>query len=115
VNIDSVELTLRSRSSRSLTAEVRLRAKKLFMSASLRITGQLDLDDQLNARISGLDCNGDGAIASVACGVLKPHLQKLEGREFSLMSLPLGEVRLRDVRIAVAEKLSVSAEFGSAA
>lgn len=114
VNIDHVELTLRSRGSRSLTAEVRLRAKKLFLSATIRITGQLDLDEQLNARISGLDCAGEGAIASVACGVLKPHLQKLDGREFPLMSLPLGEVRLRDVRISVDEKLSVTAEFGSA-
>ena len=113
VNIDSVELSLRSRSPRSLAAEVRLRAKKLFISASLSVTGQLDLDEQLNARISGLDCAGDGAIASVACGVLKPHLQKLDGREFSLMSLPLGEVRLRDVHIAVNEKLTVTADFGS--
>jgi hypothetical protein len=114
VNIDRVELSLTSRSPRSLGAEVRLRAKKLFVSASLRITGQLDLDEQLNAKISGLACVGDGAIASMACGVLKPHLQKLDGREFPLMSLPLGEVRLRDVRIAVDEKLSVTAEFGSA-
>ena len=113
VNIDSAELSLRSRSPRSLAAEVRLRAKKLFVSANLRITGQLDLDEHLTAKISGLDCVGEGAIASVACGILKPHLQKLEGREFPLMSLPLGEVRLRDVRIAVDEKLSVTAEFGS--
>jgi hypothetical protein len=113
VNIDSVHLLLRSRSPRSLAAEVRLRAKKLFVSASLRITGQVELDEELNATISGLDCTGEGPIASVACGVLKPHLQKLDGREFSLMSLPLGEVRLRDVRIAVADKLVVTAEFGS--
>jgi hypothetical protein len=113
VNIDSVQLTLRARDARSLAAEVRLRAKKLFVSASIRITGQLDLDGQLNAKISGLDCSGEGAIASVACGVLKPHLQKLDGREFSLMSLPLGEVRLRDVRIAVEDRLSVTAEFGT--
>lgn len=115
VTIDSVQLILRSKSSRSLAAEVRLRAKKLFLSASIRITGQLDLDEELNARISGLDCAGDGAIAIVACGVLKPHLQKIDGREFPLMSLPLGEVRLRDVRLAVADKLSVTADFGSAA
>jgi len=113
VNIDSVQLSLRSRSPRSLAAEIRLRAKKFFVSALLRITGQLDLDEQLNARISGLDCTGEGAIAGVACGVLKPHLQNLDGREFSLMSLPLGEVRLRDVRIAVGDKLSVTAEFGA--
>ncbi|HZE12838.1 MAG TPA: hypothetical protein VE086_03695 [Chthoniobacterales bacterium] len=114
VNIEGVELSLRSRSPRSLAADVRLRAKKMFFTASLGVTGQLDLDEQLNARISGLDCTGEGAIASVACGVLKPHLQKLDGREFPLMSLPLGEVRLHDVRIALDDKLSVTAEFGSA-
>jgi hypothetical protein len=113
VSVDRVELSLRSQSPRSLTAEVRLRAKKLFLSASLRIVGQLDLDEELNARLSGLDCVGDGPIAAVACGVLKPHLEKLNGREFPLMSLPLGQVRLRDVRLAVGEKLSVTAEFGS--
>lgn len=115
VNIDSVRLSLRSQSPRSLAAEVGLRAKKLFLSTSLRITGQLDLDEELNARVSGLDCIGDGAMAAVACGVLKPHLQKLNGRVFPLMSLPLGEARLRDVRLTVGEKLSVTAEFGSAA
>lgn len=114
VNIDSVRLSLRSQSPRSLSADVALRAKKLFLSASLRITGQLDLDEELNARVSGLDCVGDGAMAAVACGVLKPHLQKLNGRVFPLMSLPLGEARLRDVRLAVGEKLAVTAEFGRA-
>lgn len=113
VNIDSVQLSLRSQSPRSLAAEIRLRAKKLFVSAALRITGQLDLDEKLTATISGLDCIGEGAIASVACGVLKPHLQKIDGREFPLMSLPLGEVRLRDVRISVGDKLSITAEFGT--
>jgi hypothetical protein len=52
-------------------------------------------------------------MGGIACGILKPHLEKINGRKFSLMSLPLGEVRLRDVRIAAGHKLSVSAEFGS--
>jgi hypothetical protein len=113
VAIDSVQLSLRSNSPRSLAAEVRLRAKKLFLSTSLRITGQVDLDEELNARVSGLACTGEGAIASVACGVLKPHLEKIDGRQFSLMSLPLGQVRLRDVRIAAGARLSIAAEFGA--
>ena len=114
VTIENVQLTAREKSAHSLEAEVRLQARKLFMSASIRVTGQLDLDDELNAKISGLKCKGDGAIAAVACGVLTPHLEKLNGREFALMSLPLGEVRLRDVRLAVTDKLCVTAEFGSA-
>lgn len=112
VAIQSVHLSLRSQSARSLAAEVRMRARKMFVTTSLRITGQVNFDQELNARISGLDCVGDGAIASAACGILKPHLQKVEGRELPLMSLPLGEVRLRDVRLTVGEKLSVTAEFG---
>lgn len=114
VTIENVQLTARATSPRSLEVEVRLRARKLFLSASIQVTGQLDLDSELNAKISGLKCKGDGAIAAIACGVLDPHLQKLEGREFPLMSLPLGEVRLRDVRLAVSDRLSVTAEFGSA-
>ena len=86
----------------------------MFLSTSLRITGQVDLDEELNARISGLDCTGEGAMGGIACGVLKPHLEKIDGRQFSLMSLPLGEVRLRDVQIAAGDKLSITAEFGSA-
>ncbi|MEY2498385.1 MAG: hypothetical protein QOD12_1941 [Verrucomicrobiota bacterium] len=113
VTIDKVQLKLRSKTSRSLAAEVRLEARKLFLTASVRITGQLDLDEDLNVRISALDCTGDGAIAALACGVLKPHLQKLDGREFPLMSLPLGEIRLRDVQVILGDKLSVTAEFGS--
>ena len=115
VTIDSVQLKLRSKTSRSLAAEVRLSARKLFLTASIRITGQLDLDEELEARISGLECSGDGAIAALACGVLKPHLQKLDGREFPLMSLPLGEIRLRDVQVTVGDKLSVTAQFGKVA
>jgi hypothetical protein len=114
VGIDNVQLSLRSNSPRSLAAEVRLRAKKLFLSTSLRITGQVDLDEELNAKISGLDCTGEGAMGGIACGILKPHLEKINGRKFSLMSLPLGDVRLRDVRIAAGTKLSITAEFGSA-
>jgi hypothetical protein len=113
VTIDRVQLILTRKDSHSVAAEVQLRARKLFLSASIRLSGQLDLDEKLNARISGLTCTGDGAIASLACGVLAPHLQKLERREFALMSLPLGEVRLRDLRLSVGETLTVAAEFGS--
>lgn len=115
VTIDDVRLELQTRGPRSVAAKVQLRAKKLFLSASIRIAAELDLDEDLNAKISGLRCDGDGAIASMACGVLAPHLQKLDGREFPLMALPLGEIRLRDVRLAIADEIAVTAEFGASA
>ena len=113
VGIDQVQLTVRPRGTRSLDAEVQLRGKKLFFTTIIRIAAKLDLDEELNATVSGLACSGDGAIGSMACGFLEPHLQKINGRSFALMALPLGEVRLRDVRIAASDKISVTAEFGA--
>ncbi|MDQ6808217.1 MAG: hypothetical protein M3Z64_02145 [Verrucomicrobiota bacterium] len=115
VTIDGVRLNLQADGPRAVAAEVQLRAKKLFLSASIRITAHLALDENLNAKLSGLRCEGDGAIASVACGVLAPHLQKLDGREFALMALPLGEIRLRDMRLVVGDEIAVTAEFGAVA
>ena len=113
VTIDQVQLSVRPRGARGVDGEVRLRAKKLFFSTVIRIAAKLDLDEELNAKVSGLACNGEGAIGSLACGVLEPHLQKLNQRSFPLMALPFGEVRLRDVRLAAADMISVTAEFGA--
>jgi hypothetical protein len=112
VAIDQVQLSLNVRGERSVDAEVRLRARKLFFSTVVRIGAKLDLDEQLNARLSGLACTGEGAIGALACGGLQPHLQKLDGRSISLMALPLGEVRLRDVRLSAGDKITVRAQFG---
>ena len=114
VTIDDVKLHLQQRGPRSIAAEVQLRARKLFVGASIRITAQLDLDSALTAKISGLRCSGDGPIGSFACGVLSPHLQRLDGREFPLMALPLGDIRLRDVHLAVGDQVAVTAEFAAA-
>jgi hypothetical protein len=114
VTIDGVQLTLRPESAHSLAVEVRLRARKLFLAASLRVTGQIDLNDQLNLKISGLNCTGDGSIAAMACGILKPYLEKFDGREFPLMPLPLKGISLRDVRLSVDDDVSITAEFASA-
>jgi hypothetical protein len=114
VTIDEVQLDLRPANPHSLAAQIRLRIRKLFLNASLSVTGQLDLDDHLNLKISDLNCTGDGAMASLACRILTPYLRKIEDQEIPLMLLPLGEIRLRDVRLAVDENVVITAEFGSA-
>ena len=114
LTIDNLQLKLRQESPRSVSAEVDFRVRKLFLTASIRVTGQLDLDDDLNLKISGLACSGDGGMATLVCGILKPYLQKIDGREFPLISLPLGNIHLRDVRLAVGETLTLTAEFGAA-
>ncbi len=113
VTIEEVKLHARSRDERSVDAEVQVLARKLFFRTTVRIRARLELDDDLNARLSEVSCEGEGAIGSVACGVLEPHVRKLDGRVFPLMALPLGEIKLREVRLAAGDQLRVSAEFGA--
>ena len=113
VNIEDVRLELRQAGARAVEAEVSLRARKMFFATTVRLNGRLEIDEQLNARLSNLNCAGEGAIGSVACGFLRPHLDKLDGRTIPLMTLSLGAVRLRDVQVSVGNRLTVQAEFGA--
>ncbi len=115
VMVESVQLELEARTERLLDMVVKVRAKKSFLTASVKIKGRLEIDDQLVARLSGLRCDGDGALGNLACSALGPQLQRFDGREFSLLALPLGEVKLRDVAISAGAELRVTGRFGSAA
>ena len=115
VTVEDVRVELHSRSERALDVVVHVRAKKLFLNAAARISGGVAIDERLNARLSGWECAGDGTLGTLACGFITPHLARLNGREFSLMALPLGEVKLREVRITAGRELRVTAQFGRAA
>jgi hypothetical protein len=112
VTVEDVRIELRARTERTLEVLVQVRAKKLFLSATVRISGRAEIDAQLKARLSGLECAGDGTLGTLACGFIAPHLQRLDNREFPLMALPFGEVKMRNLRIAVGTELRVSASFG---
>ena len=109
-----MQLNLTSRGSRSLGVEIRVQARKLFIRAFVRVAGVLKIDEQLVARFANLTCNGDGAIATLACGVLTPHLQALQNRSFPLLTFAPGEVQIHDVNVGVADGIEVTAEFGAA-
>lgn len=113
VTVDNVRMELQSRGERALDFAVHVRAKKLFLTAVVRISGSAQIDEQLKARLTDLKCAGDGTLGSLACGFLAPYLQRFDGKEYPLMALPLGEVRLREVRVAAGRDLQVSAQFDS--
>src|SRR5581483_10048228 len=100
---------------RSLSADIHVCARKLFLRTELDVSGQLEIDEAFRAQISNLKCRATGAIGSVACGVLQPYLDKMEGRGVSLMSLPFTEMKLKDVRVTVADTVEVTADFAGAA
>ncbi len=115
VTVEDVRIKLRTRSERALDVEVQVRAKKMFLGATVRVTGGLEIDDQLNARLRDLKCTGEGALGALASGFIAPYLQRFDNRAFALTALPLGEIQLRDVRLAAGTELRVTAQFGAAA
>ncbi|MEY2546354.1 MAG: hypothetical protein QOG48_1471 [Verrucomicrobiota bacterium] len=115
ITIEQTRVTFRARGPRSLSADVSFAARKFLFRAKIDISGQMQIDEGFRAKLLNLKCRGDGTLGSLACGILEPHLRKLEGRSFSLMSLPLGDIRLSDVRIAVADSVEITADFSGVA
>jgi hypothetical protein len=114
IAIEQVRLRMRACGARSIAADIGIRARKFLLRAQIDISVQLDIDDDFVAKISQLKCKSDGAIGSLACGALEPHLRQLEGRTLSLKSLPPGEIQLRDIRIAVVDNVELIVDFGTA-
>jgi hypothetical protein len=112
LEIKKTKLELTARGPRALSFRCEVTAKMFVMSADLSLSGNLDVDDQLNARLSGLTLGGDAMITKLAAGFVRPHLDKFEGRVFPLLALSLGDLKLHDVEIGTNDGLTVRAKFG---
>jgi hypothetical protein len=113
IDLEQVRLAMRARGRRSLAADVQVWAKKFFARAKIDIYAQLDITNDFVVTISQLKCKGDGKLGSFACRTLQPAFQRVLEKSFSLRSIPLGEVQLRDVHVAVADTIDLTVDFGS--
>ena len=111
--IKSVALRFTSRGPRAVSINAEVTAKMFIATTKLGLSGDADLDDKLNARLSNLRFQGDGMMANLAGGFIRPKLASFEGRTFPLMNFALGEITLRDVQLEAGETLRLSAQFGS--
>jgi uncharacterized protein YigA (DUF484 family) len=113
IALEELRLATRARGPRSLAVDVRVQARKFLLRAKIDICGQIDIDENLVMKVF-LKCKSDGAIGSFACSALDPIFGRLNNKSFSFASLPLGEIQFRDVRLAVADTVELTADFGSA-
>ena len=113
IRIDDLELQLERQGPRSVAAEVRVTAKKMMMTGVIRITGRLDIDDELNATITNLDCSGEGIVGSAAAGIVKKKIAPYNETIIPLIAFSLGDVALRDLKLDVKKDLHVTAAFGT--
>jgi hypothetical protein len=114
ISLQDLDLKLTSETDRSVAVEVRVKAKKMIMSGVIHIKGRLDLDDELNATVSGLSASGEGVVGAMVSGIVQSKLKPYEGKKFPLMAFSLGDTTLRDLNIsAQGANLQVTASFGS--
>jgi hypothetical protein len=112
ITLEQVRLAIRARGPRSLAVDLHVQARKFLLRARIDIFGQVDIDESFATKIL-LKCKSDGAIGSLACNTLNPIFERLNNKSFSLASLPLGKIQVRDVRLAVANTIELTADFGS--
>ncbi len=113
IDLEQVRLAMRARGRRSLAADIQVRAKKFFARAKIDIYAQLDISNEFVVQISQLKCKGDGKLGSFACSTLQPVFDRVLEKSFPLKSIPLGEIQLRDVHVAVADTVEITMDFGS--
>jgi len=112
VTIKDVEVNLRSEGKRSVAADVRVNAKKMMVSGAVHLKGKLDVDDELNATLSDLECTGEGVVGSIVSKFVQPKIKPYNGRKIPLVTFSLGDVSLRDLKIDAKNGLHVTARFG---
>ena len=113
IELERVRLSMRARGRRSLAADIYVQAKKFFARAKIDVYAQLDISNDFVVKISQLKCKGDGKLGSFVCNTLQRAFDRVLAQSFSLKSIPLGETRLRDIHVAVADTVEITIDFGA--
>jgi hypothetical protein len=116
VEVERIEFRLTSAGPRSLRLDAKVSVAKKVLVKTVRgavsVSGRLDIDDALVAKLSELSCEGEGVVVSLIVALFRDRVMALEGKEYPLAALSLGAVRLRDVQLRVNDELRVTAAFG---
>ena len=114
ITIESSDLHLQSTGGRTLDAKLRLGlSKQVFLTIHgvVLVTARLEIDDELNAIVRSVGCEGEGAVGSTIAGFAAPYLKRVEGTVVPLSTLPLGEVQMHDVQVHCTEGLHIHGSF----
>ena len=112
VAVEKAALDLVPIDQRSVAIVARVTAKKLFARATVEVRGQLRIDDELNAKLLALSCEGEGIVGSLAGSLIRPYLERFNNAELPLAAVSLGTVRLHNLCIEAGPSLRLQAAFG---
>ena len=112
-DVKSARLDLTERGPCALAFRAEITAKALLMTARVVVTGQLDLDEQLNLRVRDLATSGDGMMASLAGGFLRPRFAEIEKRTIPLAAHSFAGIKLQSIQLHGGNSLRIEARFGA--
>jgi hypothetical protein len=113
LSVDRTRLRMDVEGGRTVRVDLKLFTRLGFVPAGLRFRARLDIDDQLNGRLSELSCTGDEVLGPLISGLIQPFLARYNGTTRPLMNFPRTDLRLRGVEIVAGERIRVAADFGS--
>ena len=98
---------------RALSVSLYVSTKVALIPAGMLFKAHVVVDDSMNARISGLTCEGDEALGPLIVQFLRPALARYNGRTRPLVSFPAKDMQLHDVAVTVDDRLHLTAAFGT--
>jgi hypothetical protein len=113
VTIDRVDLKLSAQSDRSVAANVRIAASEGILTTAVRFDGKIVIDDQMNATLEDLKCEGEGPIGLILMGIVGPFVHSYEGKERPLVAFPSPLDHLKDIHVQLnGDAVHLTAAFG---
>src|SRR6185437_738346 len=99
VSVKKVSLDLNVENNRSIDLDLHVSTKVAFIPAGMRFRAHVDIDSEMYAKLTRLQCDGDEALGFLIVGLIKPGLAKYEGKSRLVFAFPTGQLKLRDVKI----------------
>lgn len=113
VTIERLKFTVVPETPRALSVSLYVSTKVALIPAGMLFKAHVVVDDSMNARISGLTCDGDEALGPLIVHFLRPVLARYNGRTRPLVSFPAKDMQLHDVAVTVDDRLHLTAAFGT--
>lgn len=110
IAIREVTLELTSLAGRTIGVRLSARARKV-VSAMLHLEARLEIDEQLDAVLSGVRLSLGGFLRLALGGVVERIGERLEGRRIPLAAIDLAGARLRDLAVDVSDGIALQARI----
>lgn len=112
-DVKSARLEFTSQTPQSLTFRAEITAKVFIMTAKVVVTGQLEIDERLDLRLRNLATSGEGMLASLASGYLRPRFAALEKETIPLGQFTFAGLKLKHVRLTGGDALRLEADVAA--